>query len=80
MKESVLGVGLSIPPLQSDGGALVLYPEGLAALLTNLFNLLFIISIYSSSGMLTIQLVLIVKHSFYDEKTFLTHSTIKLNL
>ena len=36
LKESVLGVGSSIPPLQSDSGALVSDPAGKAALL-NIF-------------------------------------------
>ena len=35
MNESVLGVGSSIPPLQSGGGALVSDPAGKAALSSN---------------------------------------------
>ena len=35
LKESVLGVSSSIPPLQSDGGALVSDAAGKAALLSN---------------------------------------------
>ena len=38
MKESVLGVGSTIPPLLSDGGALVSDPAGKAALLSNFFD------------------------------------------
>ena len=38
MKELVLGVGSSIPPLQSDGGAHVSDPAGKAALLSNFFD------------------------------------------
>ena len=38
MKDSVLGVGSCIPPMQSDGGALVSDPSGKAALLSNSFD------------------------------------------
>ena len=38
LKKSVQGVGSSIPPLQSDGGALVSDPTGKAALLSNFFD------------------------------------------
>ena len=38
MKESVLGVGSSIPPLQTDGGALVSDPAGKAVLLSSYFD------------------------------------------
>ena len=38
MKESVLGVGSSIHPLQFYGGALVSDPAGKAALLRNFFD------------------------------------------
>ena len=38
MKESVLGVGSSIPPIQSDGGTLVSDPVANAALLSNFFD------------------------------------------
>ena len=38
LKESVLEVGSSIPPLQSDGGTLVSDPAGKACLLSNLFD------------------------------------------
>ena len=37
MKESVLRVVSSIPPLQSDGGVLVSDPTGKAAVLSNFF-------------------------------------------
>ena len=39
MKESVLlGIGSSIPPLQSDGGTPVSDPAGKAALLSRIFD------------------------------------------
>ena len=38
LKESVLGIGSSIPSLQSDGGALVSDPAGKAAQLSNFFD------------------------------------------
>ena len=38
MKESVLEFGSSIPPLQSDGGALVYDPADNAAILSNFFD------------------------------------------
>ena len=38
MKELFLGVGSSIPPLQSDVGALVSDPAGKAALLINFLD------------------------------------------
>ena len=38
LKESVLGVDSSIPPLQSDGGALVSDPAGKTAFLSSVFD------------------------------------------